>query len=138
MHFEIKFTGNKNIRSLHQKTLEITKDSHLTQNGDCIIGVNAICGCKDIPIKIKEKIKNSNSIIKFSIKVGDQLFQVTGKGNKNLILSHPDDIVLRKSNFICPRTLAIDCDKSSYSIPRKMVQILQNPETVGIFKIEVS
>ena len=39
MKIEIPFQGHKNILSLHQKTLEITKDDELTSNGDCIVGV---------------------------------------------------------------------------------------------------
>ena len=39
MKIEIPFTGHKNILSLHKKTIEITKDSQLTVNGDCIVGV---------------------------------------------------------------------------------------------------
>ncbi|MGI0094406.1 MAG: DUF371 domain-containing protein [Nitrosotalea sp.] len=44
---------------------------------------------------------------------------------------------MRKSNFTCPRTLSIGCNTASDSIPRKMIKALQNPETVGIFRIEV-
>ena len=59
MKFEIEFFGHENIRSLHQKTIEITKEETLTPSGDCIIGVKASCGCNDLPEGIKEKLKNS-------------------------------------------------------------------------------
>ena len=137
MKFEIEFFGHENIRSLHQKTIEITKDFHLTPSGDCIIGVNASSGCNGIPNEIKNKIKNPDSKIKLSIKVGDHIFEVVGYGHKDLKISHPDDIVIRKSNFVCPRTLAIKCDQASDSIPRDMIRLLQNPMQKGIFSIEV-
>ena len=63
--------------------------------------------------------------------------QVKGKGHKDLICSDPNDIVLRKSDYVCPRTLAIKCDKASDSIPRKIIHLLQNPKTKGFFSIEV-
>jgi len=53
-------------------------------------------------------------------------------------LSHPHDIVLRKSKFVCPRTIAIGCDKASVSIPKKMIHVLQDPQTKGTFVIEVT
>lgn len=137
MKFEIKFTGHENIRSNHKKTIEITKESHLTPRGDCIIGVNASYGCADLPIELKEKLKDSNSKISFFIKVLDHEFRVIGRGDKNLILSHTDDIVIRKSDFVCPRTLAIKCDKASDLIPRDMVHALQNPNTTGMLVIEI-
>lgn len=71
------------------------------------------------------------------INVGDYEFVVEGQGNSDLILTHTEDMVIRKSNFICPRTLAIKCDKSSDLLPREMVRLLQNPKTKGIFTIIV-
>lgn len=137
MKFEIKFSGHENIRSNHQKTIEITKESHLTPQGDCIVGVNAKSSCADLPKELKNKLKNPESKVTFSIKVGDDDFVVEGRGHPDLILTHTEDIVIRKSDFICPRTLAIKCDKASDLLPRSMVTRLQDPKTVGIFTIVV-
>ncbi|MDH3339681.1 MAG: DUF371 domain-containing protein [Nitrosopumilus sp.] len=137
MKFEIQFTGHENIRSNHQKTIEITKESHLTPRGDCIIGVNATSSCSDLPLELKEKLKNTDSKINFSIRVGDYEFLLEGKGHPELILSHTEDIVIRKSDFICPRTLAIKCDKASDLLPREMVTLLQNPKIKGILAINI-
>ena len=137
VHFEIQFSGHENIRSLHQKTIEITKENSLTPSGDRIIGINASCGCKNIPKEIKKKLQDPESIVKFSIKVGNHTFQVQGKGHKDLTLTHSDDIVIRKSNFVCPRTLAVQCDKASDDIPREMIQLLQSPSAKGTFCIDI-
>ena len=137
MKFEILFSGHENIRSNHQKTIEITKESHLTPQGDCIIGVNASSSCADLPLELKNQLKNPESKIKFSIRVADKEFVLEGKGHPELILSHTEDIVIRKSDFICPRTLAIKCDKASDLLPREMVTLLQDPKTKGIFTISV-
>lgn len=137
MKFEIEFSGHENIRSFHQKTIEITKESHLTPQGDCIIGVNATSSCADLPSQFKEKLRNPNSKVSFLIKVEEYEFYVKGRGDERLILTHKDDIVIRKSDFVCPRTLAIKCDKASDLLPRKMVSLLQNPNTKGTFVITI-
>ena len=137
MHFEIPFSGHENIRSLHKNTIEITKEPTLTPSGDCIIGINAKYGCSEIPSKIKEKLKDPKSRVIFSIIVSDYVFKIKGKGHQDLICTDPNDIVLRKSDYVCPRTLAVNCDKASDSIPRELIQILQNPKTNGIFSIEI-
>ncbi len=137
VRFEIQFSGHENIRSNHQKTIEITKESHLTTSGDCIVGVNASASCADLPSLLKKKLQNPNSKVLFSIKVGKHEFNVEGKGHENLLLTHMADIVIRKSNFVCPRTLAVKCDKSSDLIPREMILLLQNPQTKGTFTIIV-
>ncbi|MGI0081727.1 MAG: DUF371 domain-containing protein [Nitrosopumilaceae archaeon] len=138
MQFEILFYGHENIRSLHKKTIEITTEPELTLNGDCIIGVNASCGCNDIPEKMKTLLRNSKSDVLFTIRVKELSFKVKGKGRGELILTNPHDIIIRKSSFICPRTLAICCDKASDAIPRQIVKILQSPDSKGIFLIDVS
>jgi hypothetical protein len=138
VRFEIPFYGHENVRALHPRTIEITTEPDLTIQGDCIVGVSAQCGCKDIPEKLKEKLRDERSKVTLSIQVNDEVFQVVGNGNQDLILEHPHDIVIRKSKFLCPRTLAINCDKASDDIPRKMIKMLQSPQTKGIFVIEVT
>ena len=137
MKFEIDFSGHKNVRSLHQKTIEITKESHLTPSGDCIVGVNSNYSCIDIPDAMKKKLRNSNTFVKCTISLDDQFLEVKGTGHKDLKLTHTSDIVIRKSNFVCPRTLAINCNKASDSIPRKMIKLLQDPKTKGTITIEI-
>jgi len=138
MKIEIPFQGHKNILSLHQKTLEITKDDELTSNGDCIVGVSANISCVDLPEKMKKKIRNPKTKITFSIRVGNKKFTIQGNGSKKLSLKHTKDIVLRKSAFTCSRTIAINCDNASSDIPRDFVKILQNPKTIASMTIEVS
>ena len=137
MRFEIQFSGHENIRSNHQKTIEITKGSHLTPQGDCIVGVNATSSCTDLPQELKDKLKVSDTKVTFSICAGEHEFVLEGKGHPDLILTHSEDIVIRKSGFICPRTLAVECDKASDLLPREMVSLLQNPKTKGTFTIMV-
>ena len=138
MRIDIPFSGHKNILSLHQKTIEITKDEELTSNGDCIVGVSANISCIDLSEKMKKKIQNPKTRITFSIRAGNKKFTVQGNGSKKLSLKHTKDIVLRKSAFTCSRTIAINCDNASSDIPRDFVKILQNPKTLGNMTIEVS
>jgi len=137
MKIEIPFSGHKNILSLHEKTIEITKDNELTVNGDCIVGINSSLACIDLPEKFKKKIRDPNTEIIFTIMTDEHSFSIHGKGSEKLTLKHPNDIVLRKSAFTCSRTIAIKCDKASDDIPRKMVKKLQNPKTTGKLVIEI-
>jgi len=137
VRFEIQFSGHENIRSNHKKTIEITKELNLTPRGDCIIGINASSSCFDLPTSLKEKIQNPDSRVRFSIRVEQHEFTVEGRGHKDLTLAHKEDIVIRKSDFVCPRTLAVKCDKASDLLPREMVKLLQNPKAQGTLTITV-
>jgi hypothetical protein len=138
VRFEIPFYGHKNVRANHTRTIEITTEPDLTIQGDCIIGVTADCGCKAIPEKLKKKLRRSDSKVRITITVSGKSFKVSGRGHEDLKLENPHDLVIRKSNFMCPRTLAIGCDKACDDMPRDMVKQLQNPKTKGLFVIEVT
>ena len=132
---EIVFYGHGNIQSFHTRTIEITKNPSLTLRGDCIIGVSANKSCWDLSDKLKHSLKDDNSSIIIDVIVGNMSFIINGLGNSRLLLLSRHDIVIRKSSFICERTMAIQCDKASSDIPREMIRSLQNPETMGLFRI---
>jgi hypothetical protein len=137
VRFEITFYGHENVKSLHPKSIEITTDEHLTVKGDCIVGVRASCGCLGIPDEMKLLLQNPQSEVICTILVDKHSFRIIGKGSEKLTLKNPHDIVIRKSNFTCPRTLSVSCDVAADSIPSEMIVALQNPKTKGIFRIEV-
>jgi hypothetical protein len=132
---EVIFYGHPNIRSLHAKTIEITKDEHLTPRGDCIIGVKANKACADLDESFKHRLKSNLSVIKIEVMVGDESFIISGRGDERLSMLNANDIVIRKTNFVCPRTMSVLCDKASSDVPRKLVRILQDQQTKGIFRI---
>ena len=134
---EIQFCGHKNIRSLHTRTIEITKDPNLTLNGDCIIGVSATKSCSDLTSAMKNKIRRNRSIVEIDLIVEPFSINIHGIGNDNLLLTHLHDIVLRKSNFICDRTLCLSCNVSAIQIPRKMIDLLKDPSKQGLLVIGV-
>jgi hypothetical protein len=127
--------GHKNITATHKTTLEITKEDYLTPTGDCIVGVNIDKSMADFSEGIREKIRSSDKII-IEIVVGDLKETIIGKGHKDLILNHPTDIVIRKSSFICPRTLMINADKSAKELTREIVEKLKKGEDL-IFRISI-
>ena len=134
---EIQFCGHKNIRSLHTRTIEITKDPNLTLNGDCIIGVSATKSCSDLTSAMKNKIRRNRSIVEIDLIVEPFSIKIHGIGNDNLLLTHLHDIVLRKSNFICDRTLCLSCNVSAIQIPRKMIDLLKDHSKQGLLVIGV-
>jgi len=132
---EVTFYGHPNVQSLHGKTIEITKDDHLTLRGDCIIGVRASKACADLDANLKRRLRSNDSVVKIEIMVGDESFLINGKGDERFTLQNPLDIVIRKTNFVCPRTISVRCDRASSDVPREIVKLLQDKDTKGIFRI---
>ena len=137
MQDEIAFWGHPNVQSLHARTVEITKEEHLTLRGDCIIGVRAQKACADIDEKLRKKLVQDGSQVTMEIIVGSKSYAIKGLGDSRLTLKNPHDIVIRKTNFVCPRTLSVRCDRASSDIPREMIELLKDPKMKGLFRITV-
>ena len=86
---------------------------------------------------MKNRLKTSGTLVKISIVVEPIEFELSGYGSNSLVISHGHDIVLRKSNYVDSRTLAISCDKSAFDIPRNLVNLLTSAETKGVMRISV-
>ena len=134
---EVIFYGHPNVLSLHPRALEITKNRELTLKGDCIIGVGANKACKDLDPALKRLLKNDNSVVRLSIIAGNRSYTLNGFGSSRLLLLNSQDIVIRKTNFACSRTLCLNTDKASLDIPREIVRLLQNPKTRAILYINI-
>ena len=133
----VTFRGHPMVRSTHPTTIEITTEGHLTPRGDCIIGVEASGGCSQLDAKVKEGLRRRGSSVTFRIIVGEHSFEVKAEGDPRLELSNPHDLVIRRSDFISDRTLAVHADSAARDIPRGMVRILKDPGTLGRMEIEV-
>ena len=132
---EVTFYGHPNVRSLHPKSIEITTDGYLTPRGDCIIGIRANKGCANLSESIRRGLKSASAIVKIEIMTGNESLAIKGRGDERLSMLNPQDIVLRRTNFVCPRTMSILCDKASSDVPREIVRLLQHQEQKGILRI---
>ncbi len=126
----VEFFGHPLIKATHKTTFEITKEEKISPRGDCIIGVKANKSCKDLDDELKILMTN-NIPIKMTIHVGQYSFEVNAIGHPSLLLTDEKDIVVRKSNYVCPRTLAIRSDKAAIDMPREMILMLKNINTRG-------
>jgi hypothetical protein len=119
--------GHRNVKSSHRTTLEITKDSEISKRADCIVGVGADKGIKDLSEDFKSKARSRNARIEVTVRVEDIEEKIIGKGHPELSFAHETDMVIRKSDFICGRTLMIGADKSSSGLGAEIVRKLKKP-----------
>jgi uncharacterized protein len=120
--------GHPNIQGIHPTTLMFTKDIFVSKNGDCIVAMSSDKSVADLSVQFKEELRKPNAKVTIIIEAGDLKEEIKAFGSSKLCLCHPTDIVIRKSDYVCSRTLAICADKSSNDLPRALVERLQNPE----------
>jgi hypothetical protein len=119
--------GHENIQATHATTLEITKERELSRRGDCIIAVSADKAMTELSPDFKENLLKDSAKITILIEAGEATEAINASGSAKLILTHPTDMVVRKSNYICSRTLAIRADKAACDLSRELVKKLKNP-----------
>jgi uncharacterized protein len=120
--------GHKNIQAVHPTTLMLTKEKHLKQTGDCIIAVAADKAVADLSAEFKDKLRKLTAKLTILIEADDLKEQIKAYSSPMLTLSHSTDIVVRRSDYICNRTLAIRADKASNNLPRALIEKMKDPE----------
>ena len=120
--------GHGNIQATHKTTFEVTREKALTKRGDCVVAVDATKGAVGLHSRFKEAAKRDGAQITIAIEVGDLREVVKARGSPRLLFLHPTDLVVRKSDYVCGRTIAIRADKAAIDISREIVEKLREPD----------
>jgi hypothetical protein len=120
--------GHVNVQATHRGTLEFAKDKHLSREGDCIVAVASTKSVADLSCRFKECLRKPNAKLTLLIEAGGILEEIHAFGSPRLVLSHPKDIVVRKSDYVCNRTLAVRADKAAVDLSRELVEKLRDPK----------
>lgn len=119
--------GHENVQATHRATLEFTKDKHLSREGDCIIATASDKSAADLNCELVDCLRKPNAQLTVVIDVGGIAEEIHAYGSPRLALSHPTDIVVRKSDYVCSRTIAVRADKAAIDLSRELVEKLKNP-----------
>jgi len=122
---EVYGRGHKNVRATHKTTAEFTVEKEISTRADCILLVDCDKGLKDFPDYLKEAVRSLRAVIVVKLIVGGRIEVFTGRGDPRLTYDHPTDIVVRKSDFICSRTLMVRSDKAAIDVDREIVSMLK-------------
>ena len=118
--------GHKNVLSTHKTTFEVTKETTLTKQGDCIVAVKSTKGAADLPSEFKEAARKEGARITVTVEADEQRETISAEGSPQLQFTHKTDLVVRKSDYVCGRTLAINADKAANDFAREFVEKLRN------------
>jgi hypothetical protein len=126
MEYTFIVKGHPNITSKHKTTLEFTKDPDIGIKADCIIGVKSPVSMDNIPKEISHAIKEDNRPITLKLETENVADTIRGYGHHKLTLDHPTDMVSRKSDFKCSRTLMINADKGAIDLKTDLIKDLRD------------
>ncbi len=132
MEYAFHAKGHPNVTSAHKSTFEVTMDKEIGIKADCIVGVSSEAKLEELPNKLQEAIKNENNIIKVQLETENAFDEITGYGHPELTLNHPTDMVCRKSEFKCSRTLMIKSDKAAIDLKKELIDDLKKGKDLKV------
>ena len=132
MEYTFEAKGHHNVTSKHRTTLEVTQDTEIGLAADCIVGVSSKVSLNDLPHQMKEAIQNEKTIIQIILETENAKDVITGYGHPALTLDHPTDMVCRKSDYTCSRTLMVHADKASVDLDSDLIAELASGKTLKV------
>jgi len=121
----IRCRGHPRILGTHPTTFEVTCEEHLTENGNCIIGIAADKGCAGLSSHFRSLLCHDDAVLTTRLESGGITAEIHSKGSDLLTLDHPTDLVWRKSAFTCARTIGICSDAVAATLPRDLIARLR-------------
>ncbi|BBD72088.1 hypothetical protein HS1genome_0477 [Sulfodiicoccus acidiphilus] len=115
--------GHPNVRATHRTTFELTRESHLTPRGDCIIAVSADKAAADLDRSFVQELRGG--WIWIGLVVGSRVEVVKARGSIDITSSNKVKLIVRRSTFIEPATVGVSADKAAADLDRSFVQELR-------------
>lgn len=128
----IRCRGHPHVLGTHPTTFEVTREEHLTKNGNCIIGVAADKGCRDLSEHFREILSHDDAALLTHLACGGTVVEIRSRGSSALTLDHPTDLVWRRSAFVCGRTIGILSDTVAKTLPRDLVHCLERGDEMVV------
>lgn len=125
VHELIRCRGHALVSARHPTTFELTAEPHLTSAGDCIIGVAADKGAADLSDEFRTALQQKGAVLVTTLRCDDLEVVVRSEGHPGLMLDHPTDLVWRRSEHVCGRTIGIRSDCVARTLPRDLVERLR-------------
>ena len=132
MEYIFHAKGHYNVTSKHKSTFEVTMDKEIGIRADCIVGVASEAKLEDFPDELLDAIKNENTVIKVQLETENAFDEIKGYGHPELELDHPTDMVCRKSDFKCSRTLMIKSNKAAVDLKKELVNDLKEGKDLKV------
>ncbi len=123
-HETVRCRGHPLVLGTHPTTFEVTREDHLTGNGNCIIGISADKGCAGLSPDFKRILSHDDAVLVTRLACDGIVTEIQSRGSSRFTLDHPSDMVWRRSPFVCGRTIGILSDRTALTLPRDLMEYL--------------
>jgi hypothetical protein len=120
----IHATGHDNVSATHASTFEVTTDDWLTPAGDCILAVDADRAPASFDPAFVRACRRPDATLRVRIAVDGRSTTVSARGHPDLTFESDRSAVVRTSDYVDDRTIAVDADAAAGDLDRDLVAAL--------------
>jgi len=128
----IRAHGHENISAEHESTFEVTSDDFLTPAGDCILGIEADRTPAEFDQEFVDACQDAEATIEITLAAGDRSQTVRASGHPELTFEGDRSAVVRTSDYVDDRTVAVDAEMAAGDLDRELVDGLARGESLRV------
>jgi hypothetical protein len=128
----IRAQGHENVSAEHGSTFEVTSDDFLTPAGDCILAVEADRTPADFDPAFVEACRDEDATITIALSAGPITETVEARGDPELTFENDRSAVVRTSDYVDDRTVAVGADAAAGDLNRKLATVLSRGATLTL------
>jgi hypothetical protein len=116
--------GHEHVTAAHGSTFELTSDDWLTPAGDCILAVEADAVPTGFPEPFVAACRSASATVTVELRAGGHTETVTARGHPELTFDSDRSAVVRTSEHVDDRTVAVGADAAAADLDRELVAAL--------------
>jgi hypothetical protein len=120
----VRASGHEHVRATHTSTFEVTTDDWLTPAGDCIVGVEADRAPADFDPAFVEACTDPDARITVTFAADGATERVAARGHPDLDPTSDRSLVVRRSEYVDERTVAVGAEAAAADLDRDLVAAL--------------
>jgi len=121
---ELQAHGHEHVSAAHESTFEVTSDDFLTPAGDCIVGIESDAVPSEFPSAFVTACQSAEATITIELSAADHTDRVTARGDPDLTFASDRSLVVRTSDYVDDRTVAIEADAAATDLDRALIDAL--------------
>ncbi|PSQ17587.1 DUF371 domain-containing protein [Halobacteriales archaeon QS_8_69_26] len=119
-------SGHENVTAAHGSTFEVTTDDYLTPAGDCILGIEADRAASDFDPEFVAACQDRGAAITVTVRAGGHEASVAARGDPDLTFDSDRSCVVRTSDHVDDRTVAVGAEHAADGFDHGMVEALSD------------
>ncbi|AWB26663.1 DUF371 domain-containing protein [Halococcoides cellulosivorans] len=134
---ELQAHGHEHVSAAHESTFEVTSDDFLTPAGDCIVGIESDAVPSEFPPDFVAACQSADATITIELQADGHTDRVTARGDPDLTFENDRSLVVRTSDYVDDRTVAVEADAAAADLDRDLIDALADGADLDVeFAVE--